>query len=185
MHKQILREFHAVYRGLHTDALTFATKSEQSTVQKSSGSKIRDNPQEPSTALENEADEAAVLGAALHQRVQELKAAHALVYPRIKSDGRAISCADFKTRFEHLQVDEVYSGESVVVRGRLSSARISGSKLVFLDIVQEGHRVQAVCSLAKLEASGVTSDIFRNFYHIFRRGDVICESLAQCKNGIY
>ncbi|KAL3423456.1 Lysine-tRNA ligase, mitochondrial [Phlyctema vagabunda] len=54
-----------------------------------------------------------------------------------------------------------------------SNSRISGSKLVFLDIVQDGHRVQAVCSLSKLEATGVTPEIFRNFYHIFRRGDII------------
>ncbi|RDW87647.1 lysine--tRNA ligase [Coleophoma crateriformis] len=173
VHKQILREFHAVYRSLHTDALGSVTNSEQSRAQKSTSSKVGNNPREQSVSPDNTAEEAAALGAALEQRVQELKAAHALVYPRIKSDRKAISCLDFRDQFEHIQADVVYEGDSVVVRGRLTSARISGSKLVFLDIIQDGHRIQAICSLAKLEASGVTADIFRNFYHIFRRGDVI------------
>lgn len=160
---QILKEFHAVYRSLHTEAARHGRKSKATDLK------------EADIDHTNAVNEAQILGAALEHRVQELKAAHALVYPRIKSDKRAISCAEYKQRFANLGFGETHEGGSVVIRGRLHSVRISGSKLVFLDVVQDGHRVQAVCNFSKLEAKGVTLETFRKFYHIFRRGDIICE----------
>jgi lysyl-tRNA synthetase class 2 len=49
---------------------------------------------------------------------------------------------------------------------------------VFLDIIQDGHKVQGVCDFGKLNAfSGVFAKRFRDFYHLIRRGDIICELL--------
>ena len=62
--------------------------------------------------------------------------------------------------------------------GRISSFRIASKKLLFLDIVQDGHKVQGVCDLSRLNAfSGVFAQKFRDFYHLIRRGDIIGEFL--------
>lgn len=61
--------------------------------------------------------------------------------------------------------------------GRIHSVRLSGSKLAFLDIVQDAERVQAVFDLKRLQMfSNVSPQQFRHFYRVFRRGDIICKS---------
>lgn len=58
--------------------------------------------------------------------------------------------------------------------GRISSFRIAGPKLVFLDIVQDNHKVQGVCSLSQFDKS-LSNDKFSEFYHLLRRGDHFSE----------
>lgn len=61
--------------------------------------------------------------------------------------------------------------------GRVNSVRIAGKALIFLDVVQDGHQLQGVCALDKIGAfTGISSEDFRHFYHLVRRGDIICES---------
>ncbi|RQM05891.1 hypothetical protein DH86_00002214, partial [Scytalidium sp. 3C] len=56
----------------------------------------------------------------------------------------------------------------------IHSVRLSGSKLAFLDIVQDAERVQAVFDLKRLQMfSNVSPQQFRHFYRVFRRGDII------------
>lgn len=57
--------------------------------------------------------------------------------------------------------------------GRLYSSRIAGSKLVFLDVVQDGNRVQGMLNFGKLEAAGISKEDFKKFYHVARRGDIV------------
>lgn len=55
--------------------------------------------------------------------------------------------------------------------------RVAGKALAFLDIVQEGVKVQIVCNLSRLDAfSGLASKQFDNFLHVVQRGDIICET---------
>lgn len=57
------------------------------------------------------------------------------------------------------------------------SFRMAGSKLIFLDIYQDGHMVQGICNQNDLDAfNGVTMKVFRNFWHKLQRGDFICWS---------
>lgn len=65
--------------------------------------------------------------------------------------------------------------------GRLYSSRIAGSKLVFLDVVQDGNRVQGMLNFGKLEASGVSKDEFKKFYHVARRGDIVGKQLKEAQ----
>lgn len=57
--------------------------------------------------------------------------------------------------------------------GRIQSFRLAGSKLVFIDIVQNGCRLQAVCELSKLSTKSVGLEEFRDFCKALNRGDVI------------
>ncbi len=57
--------------------------------------------------------------------------------------------------------------------GRLYSSRIAGSKLVFMDVIQDGSRVQGMLNLGKLQQADVTREEFKKFYLLARRGDIV------------
>lgn len=125
------------------------------------------------------------------KRILELRGVRALEYPRIVQDSKAFSCAEFRERYHLLRGGEVREGETVTLRGmsargrhdrlvlirvgRIYASRIAGSKLVFIDLVQDGKKVQGLCNLKRLAALGVTPEDFKAFYHLVRRGDIICE----------
>jgi hypothetical protein len=44
-----------------------------------------------------------------------------------------------------------------------------------MDVVQDGYRVQAICNLGRLEATGIQANDFRDFCQLARRGDIICK----------
>ncbi|GIK02328.1 hypothetical protein Aspvir_006377 [Aspergillus viridinutans] len=58
---------------------------------------------------------------------------------------------------------------SQVTIGRIRAYRLAGSKLIFFDIFQDGHKVQVMCNIRKLD--GVAPDAFKRFYRLLRRGD--------------
>lgn len=60
--------------------------------------------------------------------------------------------------------------EQLIFPGRISSFRIAGSKLLFLDIIQNNYKVQGVCELSNL-GQNTSIDDFSKFYHMLRRGD--------------
>ena len=132
------------------------------------------------------------------ERLNELQAPATQLYPRLGSHVGVLSCSAFNKKYASLRNGEVRQGEEVVVRGmtlkdsmlkqrltlpgRVHSFRIAGPKLLFLDLVQEGHRVQGLCNLSKLSVIGVNSEEFRAFYHRLRRGDIFgmaCPCLTQ------
>ncbi|KAI9820102.1 MAG: hypothetical protein M1832_003809 [Thelocarpon impressellum] len=82
-----------------------------------------------------------------------------------------MTCGTFRERYKALKPEE--SVEDVVtLRGRVLSSRVASSKLVFLDLVQDGRQVQALCNLGRLGEAGVAPADFQRFYHIARRGDI-------------
>ncbi|THC97626.1 hypothetical protein EYZ11_002916 [Aspergillus tanneri] len=54
-----------------------------------------------------------------------------------------------------------------------TTARLAGSKLIFFDIFQNGHKVQIMCNLRRLE--GTTPEGFKRLYRLLRRGDAFCK----------
>jgi len=55
------------------------------------------------------------------------------------------------------------------------SFRSAGGKLVFLDIVQDGHLVQGIANQGHLDAFGnVSKTQFKAFAQRLQRGDFIC-----------
>jgi lysyl-tRNA synthetase class 2 len=62
----------------------------------------------------------------------------------------------------------------LIVLGRLYSSRIAGTKLAFLDVVQDGNRVQGLVNLRRLQTEDdVQAEQFKEFYHLARRGDIV------------
>ncbi|CEJ54086.1 Putative Lysine--tRNA ligase [Penicillium brasilianum] len=106
---------------------------------------------------------------AFQERVQEIRNACADPYPRLAVDSRTLSCAEFRTRYAHLKDNESVEEDSVVVSGRIRTYRLAGSKLIFFDIVQDGHKVQVMCNKRQLE--DVEGPEFKKFYRLLRRGD--------------
>jgi lysyl-tRNA synthetase class 2 len=77
-------------------------------------------------------------------------------------------------------IEKVTEGEKnkTKSKGRVSSCRIAGSKLVFIDIVQDTHSIQGVCQFGKLDNSSqpdLALEDFRALFRLLRRGDVISE----------
>lgn len=62
---------------------------------------------------------------------------------------------------------------SLTVLGRVRSVRTAGSKLLFVDIVQDGRSVQGIINVAGLK--GHKGLDYLNFHHNLQRGDIICK----------
>jgi lysyl-tRNA synthetase class 2 len=108
------------------------------------------------------------------------------------SNSRRLDVSEFRSRYEHLESNQVVENDIVVLHGRLQplydiynypvlrivgrirSHRLAGSKLIFFDIVQNGHKVQAMCNQRVL--AGVTPEKFKDLYRLLRRGDAFCRS---------
>lgn len=118
-------------------------------------------------------------------RIQELMAKESFKYPRIQRDERAVTIEEFRTKYAHLQPTETIEEEVVTIRGRIYSIRISGSKLAFLDIVQNGHRLQGHFKYKRLADNGVSEEEVAEFPKLVRRGDVICKLSALFSTMIY
>ncbi|KAJ5477508.1 Lysine--tRNA ligase [Penicillium diatomitis] len=106
---------------------------------------------------------------AFQERMQEIRNACADPYPRLAVDSRTLSCADFRTRYAHLKENETVEEDSIVISGRIRTYRLAGSKLIFFDIVQDGHKVQVMCN--KRQLANVDGSEFKKFYRLLRRGD--------------
>lgn len=59
----------------------------------------------------------------------------------------------------------------LLASGRVRAVRTSGSKLVFVDLEEDGATVQVISNFGELEKQGITPEQFRAFKHIVRRGD--------------
>jgi lysyl-tRNA synthetase class 2 len=115
------------------------------------------------------------LRAKLQERIDELNKAGALEWPRIQGDKNTLRIADFNEKYDYLQTNDRISDHTVRINGRLKGFRVAGSKLVFLDLVQDGVATQVLLEKKSLVGGNeVDSDLFRSFYRLIRRGDVIC-----------
>jgi lysyl-tRNA synthetase class 2 len=64
----------------------------------------------------------------------------------------------------------------LTMSGRVRSVRLLGSKLMFLDIERDGHRLQAMVELKKLTSgSNTLENDFKGFKKVVRIGDWVCE----------
>ncbi|KIW37328.1 lysine-tRNA ligase [Exophiala oligosperma] len=111
----------------------------------------------------------------VEERMRELGPSGTNLYPRctIKQKER-----DIKTLVSEFEDDEGAStpesspAADVQVSGRIASIRLSGSKLVFLDLVKDQSKIQVTISQASL-ASRVDLDAFKRQTRLIRRGDYI------------
>ncbi|OJD17697.1 lysine-tRNA ligase [Emergomyces pasteurianus Ep9510] len=105
-------------------------------------------------------------------RIAEIRNICPEPYPRLPIDKRSISCDEFHAKYNYIKPNETAEQDSVVIYGRIQSARTGGSKLIFLDLVQNGRKLQVLCNQRHLDVMGVTPEKFRQFYNLLRRGDV-------------
>ncbi|KAK4944080.1 mitochondrial lysine-tRNA synthetase [Elasticomyces elasticus] len=111
----------------------------------------------------------------VEERVQELAPTNITLYPRYSPDPQARNIGDLVKSFSNATVEDkpVLGDEEIEVSGRITSIRLSGSKLVFLDIVEDHVKLQVSVSYAPLEASGLSLDEFKRQCRLVRRGDYI------------
>jgi hypothetical protein len=64
-------------------------------------------------------------------------------------------------------------GSLLIFLGRVMSIRLAGSKLVFIDVHQDGQRVQGLCNLRNLAESGTSLEAFKQFRRTLQRGDIL------------
>ena len=70
----------------------------------------------------------------------------------------------------------VWKSYANIHQGRVDTLRVAGKKLFFADIEQEGHSLQIVCQSPEITAfTGLSAIEFQRFYHLLRRGDIVCE----------
>ena len=61
---------------------------------------------------------------------------------------------------------------NVSPKGRVAAKRSAGKRLFFVDIVENGQKVQALCNFRQVE--GVTLQGFKSAFQQLQRGDIIC-----------
>ncbi|CZT51901.1 related to lysyl-tRNA synthetase (lysine--tRNA ligase) [Rhynchosporium secalis] len=110
----------------------------------------------------------------VEKRLEELELAKSLDWPRIQQSEHAMTLLEFKKYSNTIQPGQS-TGDLVVLRGRVRSCRVSSSKLVFIDIIQEGSAIQVVLDHSRVDHVDKvdTKKEFRAFYHLIKRGDTI------------
>ena len=63
----------------------------------------------------------------------------------------------------------------IQVFGRITSIRTSGTKLVFIDLVEDQVKLQVILSYSAFESQGIPKDEFKKTTQLARRGDWIGE----------
>ncbi|KAL3463370.1 hypothetical protein BJX64DRAFT_257134 [Aspergillus heterothallicus] len=106
---------------------------------------------------------------ALERRIQEVRDSCPNPYPRLRKSSISIDCSEFRSRYSYVAVNETVEEDSVSVTGRIRTYRLAGGKLIFLDIVQDGQKLQIMCNLRLFD--GITPADFKKFYRLLRRGD--------------
>ncbi|KAL4961650.1 putative lysyl-tRNA synthetase [Aspergillus stella-maris] len=102
-------------------------------------------------------------------REQELKNLCPTQYPRHRTTPTQISSYNFHNKYKDLQPKECVDNEPITFNGRVRSVRLAGSKLFFLDMLEDGHGTQVMFDITKLE--GVDRDTFKKWSRLIRRGD--------------
>uniref|UniRef100_A0A093UTE5 Lysine--tRNA ligase n=1 Tax=Talaromyces marneffei PM1 TaxID=1077442 RepID=A0A093UTE5_TALMA len=104
-------------------------------------------------------------------RVKEIQAAVPNPYPRLESNANRLSIEEFRARYDYLEPNQVVEEDEVVVQGRIRTARLAGSKLIFFDLVQNDHKIQGMWNLRM--SADVTPEKFKVIYRLLRRGDAL------------
>lgn len=111
-------QFYAAVRSFHDSASVCGHKTSQNT-------EVFETENSPSKngVLQNTVLETSFKSQRdnIRRRVEELQAAQALKYPRIKCDERATTCAGFRNQYGSLKAEESKEEEIVTLRGMFLS----------------------------------------------------------------
>lgn len=81
---------------------------------------------------------------------------------------------DFKAKFDHVTLEKPHSSH-VTVRGRITKLRRASKGLVFMDLTQDGIKVQTVVKMHAMDPQ-LTKQEFHDRVEVFRPGDVVSVS---------
>lgn len=111
---------------------------------------------------------------ATESRIQKLRELDALHWPRIENlEGvPSLSIPAFKRMYKDMEKHSTV--KEVLLRGRILSVRKQSSKLVFIDLQGDFHRVQVMLNFGHLEtASGTTLEQYKDKLYALLRGDFV------------
>jgi lysyl-tRNA synthetase class 2 len=114
-----------------------------------------------------------------YKAINELKRIGATPYPhKFATD---MSIPEYRMQYESLK-DSEESGDTVSVAGRVMSYRASSQKLMFIDLVGDGEKIQVMANFAKFDAANdsmrqhaeaAEEPAFNFKMGIIKRGDII------------
>uniref|UniRef100_A0A183A1I7 Lysine--tRNA ligase n=1 Tax=Echinostoma caproni TaxID=27848 RepID=A0A183A1I7_9TREM len=81
----------------------------------------------------------------------------------------SMSLGNFIEKFSYLQAGEHLDDETVSVAGRIHAKRESGSKLIFYDLMADGHRLQIMANLRDYKSP----EEFHSINDLLRLGDMV------------
>lgn len=114
-----------------------------------------------------------------HGRLEALQNSSSPMYPLIQDDSRARQISQVRKQYDGMtseQLQALSGSQSITVRGRVTSVRASGKKLVFVDIEQDENKIQGI--YRRDDVSDLESDQFAQSWQWLRRGDFICMYLS-------
>lgn len=113
------------------------------------------------------------------QRIQELKDANKLEYPKYTFAGQPTSTRAFRTRWVEASRTEVAAtkGTMTSLTGRVLSVRQHGPVFSFISIVHDGCELQIMMKLNELD-DGTNERQFKEFHRLLQRGDHICKPVV-------
>ncbi|KAI0998838.1 Lysine--tRNA ligase [Podosphaera aphanis] len=107
------------------------------------------------------------------KRARLLESSHALSWPRIKKHSNSVTIPEFRIKWNSLGL-QADSHECVCVMGKLMRCRVMGTRLIFMDLMQDGQVLQVMANLSNLvEKANVSEKSFHRLCHLARRGDYI------------
>ncbi|KAI1081949.1 lysyl-tRNA synthetase [Whalleya microplaca] len=109
--------------------------------------------------------------ATINRRIQKLREFDALRYPRLANRPKRMTVPEFRRKYQ--DVASTPANEEVVLEGRVMAVRRSGSKLVFLSIMNEYEYIQIMISLGQLSYPQPTPFEFKQVTSPFLRGDIV------------
>lgn len=109
------------------------------------------------------------------KRIAQLQANTSLqdCWPRLpkRNDVARLSVSGLRKTSAALDNGTTNLDDKVIVFGRVRSVRTAGSKLLFIDIEEDGRVAQAVCNFSQLDKNGISRERFNAFKRVVRKGD--------------
>ncbi len=98
---------------------------------------------------------------------------HVAQWPRLTNSGTSRkTCRRFHEQFSGIARGDTALADELVC-GRIWGFRLLGNKLAFVDLMQDGVKLQTLCNFQDLEPRGVLLQDYMNWIHRLKRGDVI------------
>ncbi|KIV96874.1 lysine-tRNA ligase [Exophiala mesophila] len=144
----------------------------------------------PRFAIPKSTDQSQYSTKEVQERAEELHASGKNLYPRYAHTSKSRSVKSLALEVDTVPTSDgpppVKEEDLIQVFGRITSIRTSGSKLVFIDLVEDQVKLQVILSYSAFESQGISKDEFKKTTHLARRGDWIAINASppyRAKNG--